>query len=104
MNTCTYEYKDYKTGSISECKFREDDLNEINWFFESDNQPTSIVSVKINGQKVSLNEARYVVYQWEQKLILEYGNIDKSVYDNNIKIETERMKNLGVDVDKCINF
>lgn len=69
MNTCTYEYKDYKNGSISECTFREDDLNEINWFFESDNQPTSVVSVKINGQKVSLNEARYVVYQWEQKLL-----------------------------------
>lgn len=104
MNNCTYKYKDYKDGSISECTFNEDDFNEINWFFESDNNPTSIVSAKINGHDVGLNEARYVVYCWENKLLLEYGNINKEVYDNNIKFETERMKNLGVDVDKWINF
>lgn len=104
MNTCTYKYKDYKDGSISECTFREDDLNEINWFFESDNKPTSLVSVKINGQDVSIDEARYVVYQWEQKLLLEYGTIDNEVYDNNLKIESERMKKIGVDIDKLMIF
>ena len=104
MNTCTYKYRDYKNGGISETTFNEDDFNEINWFFESDNNPTSIVSAKINGQYVSLDEARYVVFCWENRLLLEYGNIDEETYNANIKIEADRVKAKGVDIDKWNNL
>ena len=104
MNTCTYKYRDYKNGGISETTFNEDDFNEINWFFESDNSPTSIVSAKINGQDVSLDEARYVVFCWENRLLLEYGNIDEETYNANIKIEADRVKAKGVDIDKWNNL
>lgn len=104
MNTCTYKYRDYKNGGISETTFNEDDFNEINWFFESDNNPTSIVSAKINGQDVSLDEARYVVFCWENRLLLEYGNIDEETYNANIKIEADRVKAKGVDIDKWNNL
>ena len=104
MNTCTYKYRDYKNGSISETTFNEDDFNEINWFFESDYKPTSIVSVKINGQDVSLDEARYVVFCWENRLLLKYGTIDEETYKGNIKFEAERIRKKGVDIDKWNNF
>ena len=104
MNTCTYKYRDYKNGGISETTFNEDDFNEINWFFESDNNPTSIVSAKINGQDVSLDEARYVVFCWENRLLLKYGNIDEETYNANIKIEADRAKAKGVDIDKWNNL
>ena len=104
MNTCTYKYRDYKNGGISETTFNEDDFNEINWFFESDNSPTSIVSAKINGQDVSLDEARFVVFCWENRLLLEYGDIDEETYNANIKIEADRVKAKGVDIDKWNNL
>lgn len=104
MNSCTYQYKDFEKNCISECTFYEDDHNEIGWFFETDGQPSSIVSAKINGEDVSLDEARYVLYIWENKILLNNHDIDEVTYENNIRLTTEKMKGFGVDVDKWKEF